>query len=67
MRLLNAARYEEVFGPLRGKRVGYLQGRYGNAGDALIHWATLELFKNFDIAYRVINGSVSTLIGWPKA
>lgn len=42
-----------LFEPLQGKRIGFVQ-MDGNAGDNLIHAATLHLFRTFEInAYEI--------------
>ena len=35
-----------VFEPLIGKRIGYIRP-FGNVGDALIEWATVQLFAHY--------------------
>jgi len=55
MQLLDDSLMEPVFAPLAGKLVGYVQGWYGNAGDGLIHAATLQLLETFGIRYEIVN------------
>jgi exopolysaccharide biosynthesis predicted pyruvyltransferase EpsI len=43
-----------VFEPLAGKRIGYVRP-YGNVGDALIEWATRQLFQAFAVDWRFCN------------
>lgn len=68
MQLINESLVEPIFAPWTGKRVGYVQGWYGNAGDGLIHAATLQLLETFGIRYEILNrerqwaGSVSDKI-----
>jgi exopolysaccharide biosynthesis predicted pyruvyltransferase EpsI len=54
MRLLTPDAFEEVFVPLRGKRIGYISP-YGNVGDQLIEWATVQLFDVFGIDWRRVD------------
>jgi len=46
-----------VFESLRGKRIGYIRP-IGNVGDALIEWATQQLFREFHIDWRFCNPGV---------
>jgi exopolysaccharide biosynthesis predicted pyruvyltransferase EpsI len=46
--LLKKDEFALLFEPLQGKRVGFVQLN-GNAGDNLIHAATLHLFRSFEI------------------
>lgn len=48
MRLLDLSYYESIFLPLRGLRVGLVDG-YGNIGDELIYAATRQLLDAFEI------------------
>lgn len=53
MRLLAPDRFEHVFRPLQGRRIGYVRPQ-GNVGDALIEWATRQLFDHFRIDWRTV-------------
>ncbi len=53
-RLLPKEKFDDVFLPLQGKRVGYLK-MYGNVGDRLIDWATEQMFDEYDIEYGSLN------------
>lgn len=55
MPLLPYSAFAEIFEPYAGTQAGYVQGWFGNAGDALIHFGTLELFKAFNISVHVLN------------
>lgn len=59
MSLLPLSMYSDIFLPLVGKKIGYIQGHYGNAGDGLIHHGTLQLFSHFGIDYQIVNPSVN--------
>jgi exopolysaccharide biosynthesis predicted pyruvyltransferase EpsI len=50
-RLLPLEAFAPVFEPLLGKRIGYVRP-YGNVGDALIEWATGQLFDELGIDWR---------------
>jgi len=52
MRLLPLEAFADVFGPLVGKRVGFIRP-HGNVGDRLIELATFQLFNAFGIDWRV--------------
>jgi exopolysaccharide biosynthesis predicted pyruvyltransferase EpsI len=39
---------------LIGKRIGYIRP-FGNVGDALIEWATTQLFAHFDIQWKQVS------------
>jgi exopolysaccharide biosynthesis predicted pyruvyltransferase EpsI len=54
MRLLDPDAFESVFVPLQGKRIGYIRP-CGNVGDALIEWATFQLFEVFGIDWQRID------------
>ena len=54
MPLLPPSAFNPLFSPLQGKRIGFFQ-LPGNAGDNLIHAATLQLFRHFDIEVQKIN------------
>jgi exopolysaccharide biosynthesis predicted pyruvyltransferase EpsI len=54
MRLLAPDAFEDVFAPLRGKRIGYVRP-YGNVGDLLIESATVQLFDIFEIDWRRVD------------
>jgi exopolysaccharide biosynthesis predicted pyruvyltransferase EpsI len=49
--LLPPDAFAHVFRPLLGKRIGYVRP-LGNVGDAMIDWATRQLFRRFDIDWR---------------
>ncbi len=51
MGLLPPEAFAHVFEPLRGKRIGFVRPR-GNVGDALIEWATFQLFDAFGIDWQ---------------
>ena len=51
MRLLPISAFEEVFSPLKGKKIGFVQG-HGNVGDMLIEKATFQLFRAYGIQWR---------------
>ena len=57
MRLLAPDAFEDVFLPLQGKRIGYVRP-HGNVGDALIDWATVQLFEVFEINWRCVDPEV---------
>jgi exopolysaccharide biosynthesis predicted pyruvyltransferase EpsI len=50
-RLLPLDAFAPVFQPLAGKRIGYVRP-HGNVGDALIEWATRQLFQAFAVDWR---------------
>lgn len=52
MRLLSLEHYEHVFAPLRGLRIGLVDG-FGNTGDKLIYQATRQLLDAFEIDWIV--------------
>jgi exopolysaccharide biosynthesis predicted pyruvyltransferase EpsI len=52
MRLLPSEAFTEVFQPLVGRRIGYIRP-LGNVGDALIELATLQMFDEFGIDWRL--------------
>jgi hypothetical protein len=54
MRLLDRDAFSAVFAPLRGKRIGYVRP-VGNVGDAMIEWATRQLFDEFGISWRLFD------------
>jgi exopolysaccharide biosynthesis predicted pyruvyltransferase EpsI len=54
MRLFDPDAFESVFAPLQGKRIGYIRP-HGNVGDALIEWATFQLFEVFAIDWRRVD------------
>jgi exopolysaccharide biosynthesis predicted pyruvyltransferase EpsI len=45
-------RFAEVFTPLQHKRIGFIRP-FGNVGDALIEWATRQLFMYFGIDWKL--------------
>ncbi len=51
MRLIPPTAFAHVFEPLQGKRIGYIRP-VGNVGDALIEWATRQLFTFYDIQWQ---------------
>ncbi|OHB75174.1 MAG: hypothetical protein A2W31_05720 [Planctomycetes bacterium RBG_16_64_10] len=51
-RLLPIDAFAPVFEPLTGRRIGYVRP-YGNVGDALIDWATRQLFAEFHIDWEI--------------
>jgi exopolysaccharide biosynthesis predicted pyruvyltransferase EpsI len=51
-RLLDAGAFAHVFGPLVGRRVGYVRSA-GNVGDELIEIATFQLLDAFGIRWRM--------------
>ena len=53
--LVDPSAWAAVFEPLRGKRIGYVQGRFGNAGDALIHYGTLRLLAWYGVNFTILN------------
>jgi hypothetical protein len=53
-RLLPLDAFAHVFEPLRGGRIGYIRP-YGNVGDALIEWATRQLFDEFRIQWQMFD------------
>jgi len=52
MRLLPPGAFAHVFEPLQGKRIGFIRPK-GNVGDALIEWATRQLFDEFGIDWKL--------------
>ena len=54
MSLIEKEKFALLFEPLQGKRIGFVQ-MDGNAGDNLIHAATLHLFRSFEINAQEIN------------
>ena len=53
MPLLPPTEFAIVFEPLVGKRIGYIRP-FGNVGDAVIEWATTQLFAHFGIQWKQI-------------
>lgn len=51
MSLLPTGSFDQVFSPLRGKRVALIDG-YGNLGDQLIYRATRQLLDAFGVAWH---------------
>lgn len=51
-RLLDAGAFAAVFGPLVGRRVGYIRS-IGNVGDSLIELATFQLLDLYGIDWRI--------------
>jgi hypothetical protein len=56
MRLLPLEAFAEVFGPMRGKRIGFVRP-WGNVGDELIHAATFQMLDAFGIEWMIIDPS----------
>ncbi len=54
MALLPPEAFAHVFEPLRNKRIGYVRP-IGNVGDALIEWATFQLFDHFQIEWKLVD------------
>jgi len=54
MRLLSPGHFASVFTPLQGKRIGFVRP-IGNVGDDLIHWATEQLFAEFEIDWSPVH------------
>lgn len=52
MRLLSQDRFSPIFTPLQGRRIGYVP-TCGTLDDRLIEMATLQLFSDFGIEYRI--------------
>jgi exopolysaccharide biosynthesis predicted pyruvyltransferase EpsI len=52
MTLLPPDRFADVFLPLQGKRIGFVRPS-GNVGDALIEWATHQLFEHYEIKWTL--------------
>ncbi len=52
MPLLSPDRFASVFEPLQGKRIGFVRP-CGNVGDALIEWATRQLFEHYAIEWKL--------------
>lgn len=53
MALLPPDAFRHVFQPLQNKRIGYVRP-IGNVGDALIEWATFQLFDQFGIRWTLV-------------
>ncbi|QDU75682.1 Polysaccharide pyruvyl transferase [Bremerella volcania] len=51
-RLLPAACFEPIFGPLAGKKIGLVDGVGNNVGDQLIYAATRQLLDHFQLSWR---------------
>ncbi|MGD9126933.1 MAG: polysaccharide pyruvyl transferase family protein [Planctomycetia bacterium] len=57
MALLSIDAFSNVFEPLRGKRIGFVQP-IGNVGDELIIWATQQMLCSFGIDWQMIQPDV---------
>ena len=54
MPLLPPAQFASVFEPLIWKHIGYVRP-FGNVGDALIEWATVQLFAHFEVRWKYVS------------
>ena len=49
MSLIDLNKFTPIWGPLRGKRIGYVRGEYGNVGDTWQEWSTYLQAKEFGV------------------